>query len=106
MTQRQTPPPRTNEMTKPAMIRSFFEKIEKAAATGKVVSAPAPVAAVVTVSIPETPAYAAVYEEVEIPSFSKYNDTCPPLTTRNTPAAKAMFNDFGVGLPPMAGSFA
>jgi hypothetical protein len=84
-------------MTKPVMIRNFFEKISTASAA----KAPAQVAAVVTVEIPvELPT-----EAVDIPVYAPYNDACPPLTTRNSAATRALANDFGVGLPPMAGSF-
>jgi hypothetical protein len=76
------------------MIRNFFEKISTASA----VKAPQQVAVTIPVELP-------VEEAIEIPVYTPHNDACPPLTTRNSAATKALANDFGVGLPPMAGSF-
>jgi hypothetical protein len=78
-------------MTKPVMIRNFFEKIS----TVSLVKVPEPAAAVV---IPA----ALPVEALDIPVYTPNNDACPPLTTRNSAATKALANDFGVGLPPMA----
>jgi len=82
-------------MTKPVMIRNFFEKISAAS----VVKAPEQSAVVVPVELP------ADEEVIDVPVYAPYNDACPPLTTRYSAATKALANDFGVGLPPMAGSF-
>ncbi|MDR3612595.1 MAG: hypothetical protein P4L53_03460 [Candidatus Obscuribacterales bacterium] len=85
-------------MTKPVMIRNFFEKISTASAAKAPEQLAAP-AAVVTVELPE------LAEALAIPVYAPYNDACPPLTTRNNAATRALANDFGVGLPPMAYSF-
>jgi hypothetical protein len=83
-------------MNKPVMIRNFFEKISTAA----VVKTPEPEQAAVVISV-ELPAE----EVLDIPVYARRDEACPPLTTSNSAATRALANDFGVGLPPMAGSF-